>query len=387
METFEQAGALVPLVRYDSGYAHDVGKWMLNLANSARLFYANALDAEHQSCFEWEKTYDKRPVLSYEGIRRWKRGAEKALSDYRTVHGRIVAGNFASTHYLQEIPEEDEVLEESRAGDTVRLEHIWDFNLPENARRWLVVSAHGVSSSNQGDGFLFSYAASPGGPYTPAFTVACTPSDKVHFVELPVRMNGKVYVKAESTNRSPEAPQILRKLSIDAMAITFQTKIGPYAQGDNRVRWEALVDDNSVPIVLYRPMSATTDIALYGGSHVGILGGIIRTTNVQKILRLDLLRTDYYHDKAYPTYLYFNPYDKAMTVQVDAEAGAEDLYDTVSGSFVARNITRGGTVTIPPDTAMVLVHTPAKGRLTREKGKTLVNGVVVDYGGAVRSGR
>jgi hypothetical protein len=36
MNTFNQAAALVPLARYDTRYARAIGKWMLNLANSAR---------------------------------------------------------------------------------------------------------------------------------------------------------------------------------------------------------------------------------------------------------------------------------------------------------------------------------------------------------------
>ena len=56
MNTFQWAGALVPLARYDTRYAHDIGKWTLNLANAARLFYPNALDAEHQSSYAWSSS-------------------------------------------------------------------------------------------------------------------------------------------------------------------------------------------------------------------------------------------------------------------------------------------------------------------------------------------
>jgi hypothetical protein len=43
MNTFEQIGALVPLVRYDSRFARAIGKWVLNAANASRLFYPNFL--------------------------------------------------------------------------------------------------------------------------------------------------------------------------------------------------------------------------------------------------------------------------------------------------------------------------------------------------------
>ncbi len=61
---------------------------------------------------------------------------------------------------------------------------------------------------------------------------------------------------------------------------------------------------------------ASTNLMLYSSSHVGILGGIIETTNVEGILKLDLLKTDYYKKDAYPTYLYYNPYDISKSVSV-----------------------------------------------------------------------
>ncbi len=40
MNGTEQAGALVPLVRYDDRFARAIGKWTLNVANATRLFYS-----------------------------------------------------------------------------------------------------------------------------------------------------------------------------------------------------------------------------------------------------------------------------------------------------------------------------------------------------------
>jgi hypothetical protein len=56
------------------------------------------------------------------------------------------------------------------------------------------------------------------------------------------------------------------------MAISYQSDIGPFAQGDQVVSFIDLLNDATVPIVLYRPTNATTDLGLYGSSHVGILG-------------------------------------------------------------------------------------------------------------------
>jgi hypothetical protein len=209
MNTFASAGALVPLVRYDDRYGRAIGKWMLNAANSARLFYRDALPDDHQSSAFWK---DDGGVIAYEGLRNeWK-----ALSPYAT-------------------------------GDALRL-------------GW-----------------------------------------------------------------------------------------GP------------------------------TDLALYGGSYVGFFGGIVSSTNVEMILQLDCLATDFFHDRAYPTYLYYNPYDVAKEVQIDVGPEARDLYDAATDSFHKKNVKGVSTFSLAADTAAVIVIAPSRGRLSRRGNKRLINGVVVDY--------
>lgn len=378
MNTFQSAGALVPLVRYDTRFARDIGKWMLNLTSAARFFYSNALDEKRQSNFGWASEYDQNAAISYEGIRKWKRGFSTALSDYKTVYGRIVSGNFSSTHYREEVPGRSEVLEEVRAGDELRLEHIWDFDVPDIERRWLVVSAHGVGDGRQDRNFEFSYASRADGPYTPAFTVPFSVSNSVHFTELPSDIKGNAFIKVENTRQPPSAREPGR-LGVDAIQITYQSHTGPFAQGDTIVSFVALIDRYTVPIVLYRPQSAVTGLALYGGSHVGILGGLVRKTNVEKILQFDLLKTDYYHENAYPTYLYYNPYQTEKTVEIDVRLKPQDLYDAVSHQFLKKSASGVTGFKIPGDCAVAIVLTPTGGEITRMAGKTLVNGVVIDY--------
>lgn len=377
MNTFQYAGTLAPLARYDSRYAHDVGKWILNLANAARLFYANAHDAEHQSSHAWASSYDRQSVIAYEGLRKWKRSdANTARADYRTAAGKVLQGSFLSTRYYRDEPPEEEVLEEAVVGDHTRLEHTWEFDLPDCAERFLVVAAERVDQGHRGNAFRFSYASNPGGPFTEAFNV--TNSDLAQDKELPSLLRGKLYVKAESTDGSKG--QLARdQLCVDAMAISYRSDIGPYAQGDLIVSFIDLVKGFTVPIVLYRPATVVTDLGLYGSAHVGNLGGIIKPTNVEKILRLDLLKTDYFHGPAYPTFLYYNPYPRPKTVELDLGAGAKDIYDAVSKDFVLRDASGRAQILIPPDTARVVVLAPAKAKLTREGTHVLIGGVIVDY--------
>ena len=58
MNTFEQVGCLVPMVRYDPRFARAIGKWVLNAANAARLFYPDYLPADHQDSYQWAQQYD-----------------------------------------------------------------------------------------------------------------------------------------------------------------------------------------------------------------------------------------------------------------------------------------------------------------------------------------
>jgi hypothetical protein len=217
MNTFQSAGATIPVVRYNSSYARAIGKWMLNLANAARLLYPSFLDSGHQYSAAWNwaisQGYDPNSYIAYEGLRRYK--------------------------------------------------------------------------VEDGD---------------------------------------------------------------------MNTSVSPYATGDNALR-----------------------LGLYGSSSVGYLGSIVRTTNVEKILQWDCLKTDFYHDTAYPTYLYFNPYDTPKTVSIDAGSDCVDLYDTVSQTFLKTDTSGITDFNIPADSAVVIVLAPAKGTVTIEDNKKLINGVVVDY--------
>lgn len=47
-ETFRMASSMVPLTRYDPRFARAIGKWMLNAANNARLFYPGELPDDYQ---------------------------------------------------------------------------------------------------------------------------------------------------------------------------------------------------------------------------------------------------------------------------------------------------------------------------------------------------
>ncbi|MEO6547002.1 MAG: hypothetical protein ABIN94_03355 [Ferruginibacter sp.] len=142
---------------------------------------------------------------------------------------------------------------------------------------------------------------------------------------------------------------------------------GPVAQGDG-------------PLWVPGKNPEVSQYSVYGSGHVGIFGSIIRTTNVEGILQLNLLATDFYHDKAYPSYLYYNPYATSKIVSIKVETGKKvDLYNTVSGTFIARNITSQTQLKLSPKTAAVIVMVPSGGKQTYAGTKLLVDGIIVDY--------
>ena len=212
MNTFEQIGALVPMTRYDDRFARAIGKWVLNAANAARLFYTNYLPDQNQDSEEWAHQYDPDAYIGHEALRQSQGG----LSPYAT--GDAISGGWG-----------------------------------------------------------------------------------------------------------------------------------------------------------------LTNLALYGSSHVGIAGGIIDTTDVSMILRLDLLKTDYFHSNAYPSYLYYNPYTNSRQVTFDAGSGSHDIYDAVSNTVIAGGVTGNTLITIPADAAVIAVSIPAGSTITYDLDKAYVNGVVIDY--------
>lgn len=221
MNTYDAAWPLVPLVRYDQSYADAIGKWMLNAANAAKLFYPQYMPKDHQTIPQFADV--TKGVIGYEGIIK-----KSSYKQYENLEGPVA----------------------------------------------------------QGDGPLWV------------------------------------------ANKNPEVSQF----------------------------------------------------SVYGSAHVGIFGAIIRPTDVDGILQLNLLATDFYHDSAYQSYLYYNPYSDERSVSFQVPDGKKmDLYNTVTGSFIARNVSASASIHLASKSAAVIVCVPSDGKITYEGNKMLVNGIVVDY--------
>ena len=212
MNTFEQVGALVPMVRYDDRFARAIGKWVLNAANASRLFYTNYLPDNNQDSEEWSHMYDPNSYIGHEALRQ----TQFAMSPYAT--GDAISGGWGMTN-----------------------------------------------------------------------------------------------------------------------------------------------------------------LALYGSSHVGIFGGIIDTTNITAILKLDLLKTDYFHSNSYPSFLYYNPYPSEKSVMINVGNSSSDIYDAVSNTIISSSVTGETSIIVPADQAIIAVIIPTGSTITYDLEKVLANNVVIDF--------
>jgi len=137
----------------------------------------------------------------------------------------------------------------------------------------------------------------------------------------------------------------------------------PYATGDAK-----------------RGGSAATDFGIYGGGYVGLLGALVHPTNVPMILRIDLRSTDFLPVKAYPTDLYWNPYDSTKIVRLSLGSKPVRLYDAVSNRFLSKVAVSGSySLRLAPKQSAQIVQVPATGNVTVGPHKTLVRGIPIDY--------
>ncbi|MQY78704.1 MAG: hypothetical protein GH151_05835 [Bacteroidetes bacterium] len=119
--------------------------------------------------------------------------------------------------------------------------------------------------------------------------------------------------------------------------------------------------------------------SIYGSAHVGIFGSIIRETNVEQILQLNCLATDFYRSPAFPTYLYYNPFNEDKEIEYFNESEPVDIFDAISHRIVATQVTDNGYFTLPANQTMLIVVIPAKSKLKRIGDKIMLNGIVIAY--------
>ena len=121
-------------------------------------------------------------------------------------------------------------------------------------------------------------------------------------------------------------------------------------------------------------------LSIYGSAYAGIFGAAVHPTNVEKILRLDCNVTDIFAPDAYPTYLYYNPYDEAKDIRIDFGSEKCDLYDIVSRRYLLEDVDGERYFRIEADMPCVAVILPHDAVLKVRDGIVRTSdGIPVDY--------
>lgn len=113
--------------------------------------------------------------------------------------------------------------------------------------------------------------------------------------------------------------------------------------------------------------------SVYSSAPVGIFGAIVKETNIEGILQLNCNATDFYAERPYPVYLYYNPHKEKKSVAYNSNS-AVDLFDIVSKEYVAKNIVNKGEFELKSDQASILVELPAGTKLSLDGTKIIADG-------------
>ena len=122
-----------------------------------------------------------------------------------------------------------------------------------------------------------------------------------------------------------------------------------------------------------------SQFSVYGSGHVGIAGAIISKTNVENILQLDLLATDFHKDKAYPSYLFYNPNPEVKEVIISTGNQELKIYEAMQRAFIAKNVTSSFTFKVDKENSSFIVLVPQDAKIMEKEGKLYANDVVIDF--------
>ena len=336
MNTFQAAGVLAPIARYDDRLARDLAKWILNLAANSRFFYPDAWPPEHQSSFDWARRHDPAFCIPYEGIR--KQGTTRRYPEEdHMIRGALALGG--STN-----PDKDMTL---TADDRGRVRYEGVVEIADGLSHELIVVLRHRRLEDDVRVYLKD-----------------KPGEAIRFKgrkrddqRLALSRSGQVRVVIEADGLQPG-----RDLAIHDLVVETRFPDPPHVGGDATVHgW------------------GRTDLGLYGGSYAGFLGALIEPTGVEGILAIDPTATEVIPAKAHPTRLFFNPHDQTHSVQWELGDSEVRVYEAIGNRVLLNSSTGKQSFAIPPKQAFLLVKTPADQPLLRENDRLLCQGIVVDY--------
>ena len=113
---------------------------------------------------------------------------------------------------------------------------------------------------------------------------------------------------------------------------------------------------------------AESMFSLYSTSPVGILGAMVSETSESGILQINCNTTDFYSERPYPVYLYYNPHAENKVIGYYSEEKV-DLFDIVTKKYIARGKSGSFEIELPALNASVIVELPSGMKLRSVDGR------------------
>lgn len=113
---------------------------------------------------------------------------------------------------------------------------------------------------------------------------------------------------------------------------------------------------------------AESMFSLYSTSPVGILGAMVSETSESGILRINCNTTDFYSERPYPVYLYYNPHAENKVIGYYSEEKV-DLFDIVTKKYITRGKSGSFEIELPALNASVIVELPSGMKLRSVDGR------------------
>jgi len=124
---------------------------------------------------------------------------------------------------------------------------------------------------------------------------------------------------------------------------------------------------------------ASTNLSLYSGSSVGYLAAVVQATNVPGILRIDLNKTDFYGENAFPSYLFYNPGEAMQQVDLKMPEGSFGVYDAITETTLLTAASGSILVDVPAGEVRLIRLYPAVLVTEARDGRLYAGNEVLDY--------
>jgi len=121
------------------------------------------------------------------------------------------------------------------------------------------------------------------------------------------------------------------------------------------------------------------NLGLYSGALSGIFGAIVKPTNVEGVLAIDVNKMDFFATPSFPTTLLYNPHANAVRVKLPVGAKPVRVWDAVGNTWLGESVTEEIEIPIAPDAAVLATLVPAAQKSRFENGRLYVGDIIADF--------